>query len=249
VPSSPFRGSLALLLAVLAGAAGCAGWSSGEDTQGEEPTAAAPAEGVDGGEDTDDPTADTDGTDDPATDADAADPDAADPDAADPDAADPDAADPEGAGADEAEVTLPAVPLLHPSVDDYPEGWVTVARSQGGDLVVPVKVADTAELRQHGLMEVPELPDGTGMLFLFEEERTGGFWMKDTLVPLDIAFVDATGEVVAILAMDPCEADPCETYAPGAPYRSALEVPQGWFAANDIDVGDRIDHEPDDGGD
>jgi uncharacterized protein len=134
----------------------------------------------------------------------------------------------------------PTVPPLHPSVDDYPETVVALERAGAEPLLLPVKLAATPEHRRHGLMEVPELPAGTGMLFTFDDDRTGGFWMKDTLVPLDIAFVDANGTIVAILAMDPCEEDPCEVYEPGVAYRAALEVPQGWFAAEGIEVGDEL---------
>ena len=71
------------------------------------------------------------------------------------------------------------------------------------------------------------LPDDAGMIFLFEEEIAGGFWMKNTLIPLSIAFVAGNGEIVRILDMEPCEADPCEIYDPGVTYSSALEVNQG----------------------
>jgi uncharacterized protein len=157
-------------------------------------------------------------------------------------------ADDGGDGADGADATvpnptLPSVPPLHPSVDGYPEAWVTLQRPDGA-VSLPVKLADTQERRTHGLMEVPDLPDGTGMLFVFDEERTGGFWMKDTLVPLDIAFADADGEIVAILAMDPCEEDPCEVHEPGHPYQAALEVPQGWFASQGIEVGTELTYQP-----
>jgi uncharacterized protein len=148
---------------------------------------------------------------------------------------------------DRAERVLDEVPPLHPSVDDYPEAWVTITRADGGPIELPVRVADTGSRRAHGLMEVPHLPAGTGMLFTFDRDRTGGFWMKDTLVPLDIAFVDDGDEIVAILAMEPCETDPCEVYKPEVTYRSALEVPQGWFAAQRIAVGDRLTYEAIDG--
>jgi uncharacterized protein len=148
---------------------------------------------------------------------------------------------------DRAERTLEEVPPLHPSVDDYPEAWVTITRADGEPIELPVRHADTGARRAHGLMEVQDLPAGTGMLFTFDGERTGGFWMKDTLVPLDIAFVDSADEIVAILAMEPCETDPCPVYEPGASYRSALEVPQGWFAAQGIAVGDRLVYEAIDG--
>jgi uncharacterized protein len=144
--------------------------------------------------------------------------------------------------ATEVELAAPDVPPLHPSVDDYPEAWVTVRGPSEGPVVLPVKVADTAERRRHGLMEVPELPAGTGMLFTFDEDRTGGFWMKDTLVPLDIAFVDGSDAIVALLSMAPCEDDPCPVYEPGVDYRTALEVPQGWFDEVGIEVGHGLHH-------
>lgn len=123
----------------------------------------------------------------------------------------------------------PSVPPLHPSIDGYPDTVVTLAGPDDATQRVAVKVADTPERRQHGLMEVEDLPNGTGMLFVFGEDRTGSFWMKDTLVPLSIAFVGVEGELLAILDMEPCESDPCERYDPDVAYRYALEVPQGWF--------------------
>lgn len=94
----------------------------------------------------------------------------------------------------------------------------------------PVYVADRHDLRQQGLMGVEELAREAGMLFLFPGDRTGGFWMRDTLIPLSIAFLDAEGTVLALLDMEPCEADPCPSYDPGVAYRAALEVNQGRFA-------------------
>lgn len=129
------------------------------------------------------------------------------------------------------------VPPLHPSVDDYPEDQVDIV-TNGITHRIAVLVADTSARRQHGLMEVPELPDGVGMLFVgYDRDRTGGFWMKDTLVPLTIAYLDADGTIVDLVDMEPCEADPCPSYPPDAPYRSALEVRQGWFAEQGIDEG------------
>jgi uncharacterized protein len=146
-----------------------------------------------------------------------------------------------------AQRTLDEVPPLHPSVDAYPEAWVTITRTHAGPIELPVKLADTGARRTHGLMEVPHLPAGTGMLFTFDEDRTGGFWMKNTLVPLDIAFVDRDDRIVTILAMEPCESDPCEVYRPDASYRTAVEVPRGWFAEQGIREGDRLTYEMIDG--
>ncbi|MFO8076214.1 MAG: DUF192 domain-containing protein [Egibacteraceae bacterium] len=99
-----------------------------------------------------------------------------------------------------------------------------------------VYLADTPALRREGLMGWERLPEGTGMLFVFDEEREGGFWMKDTLLPLSIAFADAEGHLVAILDMEPCEADPCPTYDPDVAYRYALEVEQGALERRGVDT-------------
>jgi uncharacterized protein len=157
----------------------------------------------------------------------------------------PDAAGPapatsdRGAGATDQPAAAPDVPPLHPDID----GWdATVVTLRGADASarVDARVAVTPEQLRRGLMHVPVLPAGTGMLFVFEAERTGGFWMKNTLVPLDIAFAAADGTIVAILTMSPCEADPCPTYDPEAAYASALEVPAGWFDRAGIQVGDEL---------
>lgn len=133
----------------------------------------------------------------------------------------------------------PSLPPLHPVVDAYPAATVTLTDGTRRVEVV-VRVADTPERRQHGLMQVRELPPGVGMLFVFEGERSGGFWMKDTLIPLDIAFVGADRRIRTILSMQPCRADPCPIYDPGHPYRWALEVAAGWFTAEGVEAGWRM---------
>lgn len=125
-----------------------------------------------------------------------------------------------------------------------PEGSVVVSF---GDREVVAEVAATPSERQRGLQHREHLPRDAGMLFLFPELREGGFWMKDTLIPLSIAFLREDGrkgdvaryEVVAILDMEPCEADPCPSYEPGLPYDAALEVNQSWFAEAGVEVGDQ----------
>jgi len=100
-----------------------------------------------------------------------------------------------------------------------------------------VEVADSAEERAQGLMRRESLPEDTGMLFVWPEDTESGFWMKDTLVPLSIAFVDAGGTIVDIQDMAPLD----ETlHYSASPYRYAIEAGQGWFAENGIAVGDRV---------
>jgi uncharacterized membrane protein (UPF0127 family) len=124
------------------------------------------------------------------------------------------------------------------------EGPRVVIETGAGEVEVAVEVADDDEERQIGLMNRESLPADAGMIFLFEEDSSGGFWMKDTLIPLSIAFADAGGTIVRILDMEPCEADPCQIYDPGVFYRSALEVNQGAFDRLGVEEGDRLRLEP-----
>lgn len=110
---------------------------------------------------------------------------------------------------------------------------------------VRVEVAATEDQRAFGLMERESLPEDAGMIFLYREDQPpeAGFWMFHTLVPLDIAYLDVLGQIVAIRQMVPCESpDPrwCDTYPPGVPYRSALEVNHGWLDRHGVSVGDKV---------
>ncbi len=108
----------------------------------------------------------------------------------------------------------------------------------GGPVELTVEIADTAEERSRGLTGRESLPERSGMLFRYEADTRGGFWMKDTRIPLSIAFLDAGGRILAILDMEPCPADPCPVYRPDVAYRSALEVGRGAFARLGVTVGD-----------
>lgn len=140
----------------------------------------------------------------------------------------------------DAIVTFATPPPLHPTVDAFDAGVVEVVATNGQRHHVAVRIARTPDERTHGLMHVPDLPDGAGMWFVFESDRTGAFWMKNTLVALDIAYVDGDGRVVSIAEAVPCEDDPCPTYAPAGPYRTVLEVPAGWFDRIGAGVGAEV---------
>lgn len=103
-----------------------------------------------------------------------------------------------------------------------------------------VEVADSPDERAIGLMGRTDLAAGTGMAFLFDRPEAVRFWMKDTLIPLSIAFWDASGTIVAILEMVPCAADPCPTYGPDVPVVGALEVEAGALSAAGVAVGDLV---------
>jgi uncharacterized membrane protein (UPF0127 family) len=85
------------------------------------------------------------------------------------------------------------------------------------------ELALTSESRSLGLMHRRKAPMD-GMLFVFPRAASGGFWMKNTLVPLSIVFFDSRGQRVRRLSMTPCRRDPCPIYDPGKSYRFALEL-------------------------
>jgi uncharacterized protein len=116
-----------------------------------------------------------------------------------------------------------------------------VIRTAGGPVELDVELADTAAERATGLMGRESIGPHDGMVFTFGEPTDGTFWMKNTLIPLSIAFWDEDGRIVAIIDMEPCEADPCPTYGPGVPYVGALEVEQGAFEELGVEPGDRVE--------
>jgi uncharacterized protein len=103
-----------------------------------------------------------------------------------------------------------------------------------------VQMADTPKKREKGLMFVEKLPENEGMLFVFPGKTYDGFWMKNTLIPLSIAFLDSDGKILRILDMVPCKEDECPTYDPELSYYYALEVNLCWFEKNQIKEGDFV---------
>jgi uncharacterized membrane protein (UPF0127 family) len=119
----------------------------------------------------------------------------------------------------------------------------TPIRSEPGDVItleikgkkVEAEVACDVLSRQKGLMSRPSLPENDGMIFLFRERDTHGFWMKNTIVPLSVAFIDESGKILQIEDMKPHDESSTRSKHP---VRYALEVNQGWFQKNGIGVGD-----------
>lgn len=115
-----------------------------------------------------------------------------------------------------------------------------VSFTEHGDTVdVRVEIADTEEAREVGLMCRESLDPDAGMLFVFEDLTRAPFWMKNTLIPLSIAFLTDRWQVVALMDMrvapDPANPPPDDVWAPARPYRYALEVNQGFFKAHGLD--------------
>jgi hypothetical protein len=117
---------------------------------------------------------------------------------------------------------------------------VSVRIEQGKSVLdLRVEVAATAEAQERGLMGRTGLAPGAGMLFLFGSPQQLQFWMKDTLIPLDIAFIRGD-RVVDVHQMRPCRRDPCPLTTARALADSALEVPLGTFAKAGIGAGARV---------
>ena len=114
-------------------------------------------------------------------------------------------------------------------------------RTDDGTVSIDVQVADTPEERQTGLMGRESLSPYDGMAFVWEEPVVGTFWMKDTVIPLSIAFWDDDGRIVSILDMDPCMQDPCPSYGPDEPFVGAVEVDRGALEERGVTVGDRVE--------
>ena len=114
----------------------------------------------------------------------------------------------------------------------------------GGESAAAVKVeaeiAADAASREEGLMWRKSVPAGSGMIFIYPRDERMRFWMKNTLVPLSIAFIDSRGVLREILDMEPLDLTGVQS---GGFRRFALEVPQGWFAENGIAAGSALSQE------
>lgn len=130
-------------------------------------------------------------------------------------------------------------------------GWSAGAQSQAmllptseitiGPHTVRVEIAATDASRAKGLMGRTSLPADHGMLFVFAESTSTCFWMKNTPLPLTIAFIDAQGLIVNMADM---QAHSLDTHCPTAPFTYALEMEQGWFTRHRIKAGAKVANLP-----
>ncbi|HEV8043871.1 MAG TPA: DUF192 domain-containing protein [Rubrobacter sp.] len=115
---------------------------------------------------------------------------------------------------------------------------LAIISSDGARTEVEVEIADERAEQQRGLMERTELAEDAGMLFVFERDEPRSFWMRNTLIPLSIAYIAESGRIVDIQDMQPLD----ETSHPSAePARYAQEVNQRFFAERGIEAGDEVE--------
>jgi hypothetical protein len=140
-------------------------------------------------------------------------------------------------------------PVLAPvdvTAEDYvmaplPRAWVRLPDGAGGVLRVEVEVAATHAARTRGLMWRRELAAGQGMLFLFPEESVQSFWMRNTLIPLDMLFIDARHRIVGIV--EQAEPRTLDARTVGVPSQYVLEVPGGWTRTRGVTRGATVEFE------
>ncbi|MBW6441195.1 DUF192 domain-containing protein [Patescibacteria group bacterium] len=105
-----------------------------------------------------------------------------------------------------------------------------------------VEIADTYQEREIGLMNRKNMPTESGMFFIFEKEEIYNFWMKNTLIPLDIIWIDGNDKIIYIQNnAQPCEVKNCETFGPSQKAKYVLEINGGLAEKNGIKVGDEIE--------
>ena len=108
--------------------------------------------------------------------------------------------------------------------------------ADGEEIALLVEVADSPEERSVGLMFRESMPEDQGMLFVFEQVGQHSFYMRNTLVPLSIAFIKSDGTIVEIEDMEPQTED---LHSGPEPYRYTIEANQGWYERNGISAGSR----------
>ncbi len=110
-----------------------------------------------------------------------------------------------------------------------------------GDTRITAEIASTPAGRSRGLMFRDQIPEDHGMLFVYGREEVLTFWMKNTPIPLSVAFADTSGRILRIADMEPFSE---ELHSSLFPARYALEMRQGWFERNGVVAGDRISELP-----
>ena len=121
---------------------------------------------------------------------------------------------------------------------DYSQVFIYTTNSE---IMVNVEVADTPQKQSQGLMYRENLKLDHGMLFIFDDESILSFWMKDTLIPLDMIFVDKTFRIINVVDNAlPCNIEPCPDYSSEKPAKYVIEVNAGFAKTNDIEAGDFI---------
>ena len=105
---------------------------------------------------------------------------------------------------------------------------------------INVEIADEPQEQSLGLMRRQSLGENNGMLFIFDNEQIRNFWMKNTLMPLDMLFISKDLVIVDIIEAEPCKEDPCGIYSGKEAAKYVLELNKGYSVRKDINKGDKL---------
>lgn len=133
---------------------------------------------------------------------------------------------------------LPLLLALSGCSEERADEPSVIFHTAAGSATLKVEIARSSQEKTTGLMGRDSLAADAGMIFIYEMPVESGFWMKNTLIPLSIAFVDQEGVIIDIQDMEPGS---LENHAPPAPYVYAIEANRGYFRQNGISAGDRVE--------
>jgi len=114
---------------------------------------------------------------------------------------------------------------------------LAITRADSSQVEITVEIARTDDEKAKGLMHRKKLADGAGMIFVYDRDQQMSFWMKNTLIPLSIAFIASDGRIIEIKDMQPHDLSSVKS---SRSVRYALETPQGWFERAGVQAGDVI---------
>jgi uncharacterized protein len=121
---------------------------------------------------------------------------------------------------------------------------VVYETADGRSVPMTIEVADTDELRTCGLMHRTSMDENHGMLFVFQQDSNGAFWNRNTFIPLTLAWITVDGVIANITDMDPVRPEDRPQrntlYPPGVTYRYVIEANHGWYARNNVNIGDKV---------
>lgn len=138
---------------------------------------------------------------------------------------------PEATGTPAESRTAQAAPATEPPIAALPDGTQ-----------ITLELAITPDELAQGLMFRPQLPEDRGMLLIFSEERQPSIWMMNTLVALDLVYLDSNGLIVDVIPdAQPCPGEPCPRFVPKQPARAVLEIPAGTAVRHGLIPGQRLE--------
>jgi len=125
---------------------------------------------------------------------------------------------------------------------DFGKETVVSIYTDSGILNISAEIADNESERRYGLMFRESLGEYSGMLFVFDREQPVSFWMRNTIIPLDMVFINESLDIVGIQHnAEPCKADPCTSYVSGVPVKYVLETNGGFCMQNGVKEGNKIE--------